>query len=92
MTTVEKIHRDFDNGEEEILALAEETIKLNQINDPHHIELMRSLGFTGSEVVKEAEAKEKTIEFNKELAERVLYYKRTYPFQSLLLQSHPKAG
>ena len=84
MNIVEQIHAEIDAAEDVILQESINLVAKNQVEDKDHIELMRKLGFVNAEVVEDATNKMKTAFFNKELAERVMYYKQMYPFQKFL--------
>lgn len=97
MTTIEKIHHEFDTAQDRILKQALEVINSTDMPKVDYIEQkaerLKKLGFTSSVAVKEGERlasernlKIKTVEMNREQAELVRYYKQKYPFYKFLTE------
>lgn len=84
--TVEQIHNDFDNAQELILEQAKKIINENKVTNADYVSKMKELGFVNSESVKQAEKKQTASIKSKEMAERVMYYKRQYPFLKFLTE------
>ena len=81
---IQQIHNAFDGAQDLLLEEAEVTLEANMVDDTDHIKQLVELGFTNSKQVTEASAKMATATENKKMAEKVLYYKRTYPFLKFL--------
>lgn len=83
---IQEIHTAFDVAEDLLLKEAEETTDANRVTEDEraHVRKMVKLGFVNAEGVQEASQKMKTAIKNKKAAERILYYKRTYPFLKFL--------
>ena len=86
MTTVEKIHQEFDLAQEVILAKAKEIIANTRVTNKDHVETLRQLGFTNTNVVKEADKKNRIHIKNKETADMVMRYKIEYPLLKFLTE------
>jgi len=81
---VQEIHDAIDIAEDLLLKEAQSRIGTTQIADKSHVDLMIELGFTNADIVKKTQEKEEELVKNQQIAERVLYYKRTYPFTKFL--------
>lgn len=77
MTTVEKIHRDFDTAQDRLLA--EATALISNI-DVRKADRLAKVGFINSEPV----VKGKKYKMGCELAKTIRHYKQTYPLQKFL--------
>jgi len=81
---VQEIHNAFDNAEDVLLEQAHEIIESNHITDTSHITKMVEAGFRNAKIVEETNQRLKVAVKNAEMAELIVYYKRTYPFLKFL--------
>lgn len=83
---IEQIHNEFDAVQENLLQQAKAIINNYNEATGNKAERMKKLGFTSSDIVVNHEKQKEKLIKSKEEAERIEYYKFTYPFQKFLTE------
>lgn len=86
MTIVEKIHAEIDSAQDRILNEANEILSSKNEKVLTQAERLRKIGFKKTPLAKEGEIQRSKKEVAEEIAERVTYYLRTYPFLKFITE------
>ena len=84
--TIAKIHKAVDVADIELMESANSTIEQHKVDNFDHVSDLADLGFVNSGVVSDYQKSSSIRVIGLKLAEKVAYYKSTYPFLKFLTE------
>ena len=83
---IEQIHHEFDTAQNVILREAKMELEHAKSGDADYSDQLKKLGFTQAPAVHDARRRAQGFKNAAEMAKKVLYYKKTYPFLKFLTE------